>query len=76
MTLRKFAGLGALSPGKSLGRAFAASKAAFLPATAAGRPCSALLPGERSVSEQPERQHSMQRSSPGGGLLPRLGFAR
>ncbi len=71
MTLRKFAGLGALSPRKSRGRAPGLSKATFLPASA----CSAALQGERSVPK-PERQHAMQRSSPGGSLRPRLGFAR
>ena len=76
MTLRSFAGLGALSPRESRGSAPGASKATFLPASAGGHTCSTPLYGERSVPKQPERQHSMQRSSPGGGLHPRLCFAR
>ena len=76
MTLRKFAGLGALLPRKSLGRASGASRATFLPAATGTGLCSVPLFGECAVPKQPERQRSVQRPSPGGGMHPQFGFAR
>lgn len=76
MTLRKFAGLGALLPRKSLGRASSASKTSFLPAATNPGLCSSPLDSERSVPTQPERQRSVHRPSPGGGMHPQFGFAR
>lgn len=76
MTLRKFAGLGALLPRKSLGSASGAPKATCLPTTVDAVPRGVSHDGKRAAPKQPERQRSVQLPSPGGGMHLRLGFAR